>query len=190
LLGLGGRRCTYLNLEEVWGVRDVRKVNLSLMAKWRWRLIHGESMLWKEVLCDKYGSHVLNVLEDGSIIWAGYDSKWWKDVMGLEWSSGSNWFNSEVIRKVGNRNKTSFWNHVWLGEGSLRSKYPHLYDISNQKESCIGQMRGVRGGWEWHWRRNFFVWEENLFANLVSDLEGVLLAQEEDRWPVGVEVGG
>jgi len=65
-------------------VRDVHKVNLSLLAKWRWRLIHGDNMLWKEVLCEKYGTQVFNVLEEGSVNWPGYASKWWKDMVGLE----------------------------------------------------------------------------------------------------------
>jgi len=37
------------------GVRDIRLVNLSLLAKWRWRLLQNEGGLWKEVLVEKYG---------------------------------------------------------------------------------------------------------------------------------------
>jgi len=35
-------------------VRDVRAVNLSLLAKWRWRLLNVENALWKEALVEKY----------------------------------------------------------------------------------------------------------------------------------------
>lgn len=67
-------------------------------------------------------------------------------MVGLDRREGSYWFNSEVVRKVGNGNKTSFWNHVWLGNETLRSSYPRLYDISNQKDMCVGEMREVAGG--------------------------------------------
>jgi len=34
-------------------VRDIRLVNLSLLAKRRWRLLQNEEGLWKEVLVEK-----------------------------------------------------------------------------------------------------------------------------------------
>jgi len=40
------------------GVRDLKLANVSLLAKWRWRLLDGERSLWKEVLEDKYGPRV------------------------------------------------------------------------------------------------------------------------------------
>jgi hypothetical protein len=36
------------------GVRDVRVVNISLLTKWRWRLLYDDNMVWKEVLKSKY----------------------------------------------------------------------------------------------------------------------------------------
>jgi hypothetical protein len=41
------------------GVRDVRVVNISLLTKWRWRLLHEDHGVWKEVLKSKYGSGVV-----------------------------------------------------------------------------------------------------------------------------------
>lgn len=40
------------------GVRDIRLVNVSLLAKWWWRLLQDQSSLWKEVLEDIYGPRV------------------------------------------------------------------------------------------------------------------------------------
>lgn len=37
------------------GVRDIKLVNISLLAKWKWRLIDDKPVLGKEVLEDKYG---------------------------------------------------------------------------------------------------------------------------------------
>jgi hypothetical protein len=37
-------------------VKDVRLFNLSLLTKWKWRLLHDDISLWKRVLMDKYGT--------------------------------------------------------------------------------------------------------------------------------------
>ncbi|GAU26541.1 hypothetical protein TSUD_361750 [Trifolium subterraneum] len=55
------------------GVRDVRLVNLSLLAKWRWRLLLPGSSLWKEVLVAKYGG-IEQKLASGVGGWKG--GKW------------------------------------------------------------------------------------------------------------------
>lgn len=40
-------------------VKDVKLVNLSFLTKWRWRLIQMDNSLWKRVLEDKYGIHIV-----------------------------------------------------------------------------------------------------------------------------------
>lgn len=50
----GGRKISWIKWSQVYqpkamgrlGVRDVKRVNLSHLAKWRWRLIQGENLLW------------------------------------------------------------------------------------------------------------------------------------------------
>ena len=42
-------------------------------------------------------------------IWLRYSSRWWKDIITLERSVGSSWFNSEVVRKVDNESETNSW---------------------------------------------------------------------------------
>jgi hypothetical protein len=43
------------------GVRDIKAVNLSLLMKWRWRLLNSEVFgIWKDVLVAKYGAHILH----------------------------------------------------------------------------------------------------------------------------------
>jgi hypothetical protein len=41
------------------GIRDLRLVNLSLLAKWRWRLLLDGEELWKGVVVARYGEDVL-----------------------------------------------------------------------------------------------------------------------------------
>jgi hypothetical protein len=43
------------------GVRDLEVVNISILLKWRWRLVSIEGpTLWKEVLVAKYGNNILS----------------------------------------------------------------------------------------------------------------------------------
>jgi len=88
-------------------------MNISLLAKWRWRLLDREKALWKRVLVEKYGRCEGTLLEAGSLEWSRHSSLWWKEVVKLGDFCRSNWFNLEVVRKVGNGLNSSFWNDRW-----------------------------------------------------------------------------
>jgi len=141
-------------------VKDIRIMNVSLLAKWQWRLLDGEKSLWKEVLEEKYGPYVGVVLEGSNGSWPRYVSLWWKDLVKLGDFGARGWFNSEVICYVGNGLNTSFWNVKWKAERCFRLKYPRLFMISNQKEALVGEM-GLESeeGREWifTWRQPFCV---------------------------------
>ncbi|PNY05201.1 ribonuclease H [Trifolium pratense] len=63
------------------GVRDLEVVNLSLLMKWRWRLLQREdTALWKEVLLAKYGSHILHKAEWSDCHPPYFASLWWRDI--------------------------------------------------------------------------------------------------------------
>ncbi|KEH37317.1 transmembrane protein, putative [Medicago truncatula] len=71
----GGNKISWVKWETVCqskrngglGVKDIRLMNVSLLAKWRWRLIDGDTALWKEALRAKYGIGVDNLLVGGFI---------------------------------------------------------------------------------------------------------------------------
>lgn len=120
------------------GVRDIKVVNLSLLVKWRWRMMQKGCLMWKEVLREKYGWDEGAPLGAGGLVCSTYASRRWKDIANLDDGGGVNWFNTEVIRRVGNGRETSFGNAVWRGERSFRERYPRLYSLSNQKEAFVG----------------------------------------------------
>ena len=175
------------------GVRDVRWVNLSLLAKWRWRLLQNGEGLWKDVLIEKYGIRVSNLLIAQGGTWPRFMSKWWKDIAQLEDNGGISWFNSEVVRKVGVGNSTSFWKDPWRGATPFCRKYPRLFAISNNKEATVEEVRQGNGAtleWDFRWRRALFVWEEELLISLMEDLESHSWENHEDRWGWMPEVDG
>jgi hypothetical protein len=65
-------------------VRDVSKVNLSLLIKWRWKLIQGDDAIWKRVLVARYGEGVR-----ANVHWIDQSlhtcaSVWWKDLCRID----------------------------------------------------------------------------------------------------------
>ncbi|MCH89626.1 RNA-directed DNA polymerase (Reverse transcriptase), partial [Trifolium medium] len=97
------------------GVRDVRAVNLSIFAKWRWRLLQSEHSLWEEVLVGKYGNDILSETHCGNFNPPLSSSRWWKDLCQLKERVGSNWFSSQVFRWVNIGVSSRFWSDHWLG---------------------------------------------------------------------------
>jgi hypothetical protein len=120
-----------------FGIRDFKIVNLSLLAKWGWRLLQGGFGR----RCCKRNIRIGEVMSGGNDNWPHYASRWWKYIVTIEKGHGTNWFNAEVARKVYDDENTSFWRTKWRGYVSFCDKYPRLYAISNQKEAIIAAMR-------------------------------------------------
>jgi hypothetical protein len=92
-------------------------MNLSLLAKWRWKLLSEGDEMWRRVVVSKYGGGVvgnanLNV-EDSRY---GM-SVWWRDICRLD--VGVGWFNQVTMKKLGNGSTTRFGNDVWVEDQSL-----------------------------------------------------------------------
>ena len=167
----GGRKISWVNWNSVCqakensglGLRDVRVLNVSLLAKWKWRLLDGETGLWKPVLVKRYGPNVTTLVEGAVAHHWRSASTWWRDVVNLDNFGAQGWFSSELTTMVDNGMNSSLWNVKWRGDRTFRSKYPRLYSISNQKECCVGEIGEVVGSstdWHFEWRRDFFDWED------------------------------
>jgi hypothetical protein len=121
-------------------------MNVSLLAKWRLRLLDGDNALWKDVLEEKYGPCKGCMLDGDAPSWPRFTSVWWKELVKLDNFGDVGWFKGEIVRKVGNGLKTSFWKDKWCQRGSFAHLYPRLYSISNQKEALVGEIGEVLEG--------------------------------------------
>jgi hypothetical protein len=123
-------------------------MNLSLLFKWRWRLINTEvSGIWKEVLAAKYGDFILHnvVWQNRSIL--RHASNWWKDICELnECVEAKNWVVESISRCLGNGSQTSFWNDNWCGGEPLNIKFPRLFSLATNKDVSIRDMVVVYRG--------------------------------------------
>ena len=75
-------------------LRDIRVVNKSLLAMWRWKLLLEDDTLWKK---------------DGGGMWPTCALNWWKNLVELDGRGDVKWFIEEVDRKVGDGMRTKFW---------------------------------------------------------------------------------
>jgi hypothetical protein len=64
-----------------------------------------------------------------------------------------------VVKELGNGAHTWFWEDVWVGEESLRQRFPRLFSISIQQDGLVASMRDpdVVIGWNFRWRRRLWV---------------------------------
>lgn len=107
--------------------------------------MNGENELWKEVLREKYGPNISNLMERGVEPRVRMSSKWWKNIVNIEGRGGINWFNEEVERRVRNRENTKSWYCRWRGGVPFYEKYPRLFAMSTQKEAMVADIWVVNG---------------------------------------------
>jgi hypothetical protein len=166
------------------GIRDLRLVNLSLLAKWRWKLLMNGDEVWKRIIVSKYGENVVGSTRLEVNGGGGHTCfAWWKDLCRLD--EGVGWFNHVVRKKLGRGNTINFWKDIWVGDISLEQRFPILFNISVQHGTMIRDMgRWENGVWRWEllWRRRFFAWEEPMLCDLEVVINGVVMEDVEDSW--------
>jgi hypothetical protein len=173
------------------GVRDLRRVNLSLLAKWRWRFLNSDRCFWRSVLEAKYGEslavgHIQHDYSESRMA-----STWWRDICKLE--GDERWFVETTVKKLGDGNMTELWNDAWLGTVPLKDRFPRLFSISTLKEAKVAEAGiWVNNSWCWSltWRRNFFVWEEEMHIELMALLHGTSPSVACDKWVWTEGAGG
>jgi hypothetical protein len=154
------------------GIHDLRKMNLSLLCKWWWKIERGEG-LWQEIVKKKYIklSHVAQLKPKP------YISPMWNDLLKVR-----DLYLRGRIMMVGDGNATDFWNDVWCGEMALKEKYPNLFDICNEQCCLVAEMA------QKNWRLSFRRWldeeNQNQWRTLRNTLTTCALTQcqEMPKW--------
>ena len=131
------------------GIKDIHRFNVTLLAKWKWRLSSKEVGEWKNVIESRYGDwrDMANSTGDRK------NSYWWKDLGSIcEVHSATNWFDKRISWKHGNGDKIRFWEDWWVGEGKLMDKFPRLYVI------CLGRGKTINEMRTWNGNSKDFMW--------------------------------
>jgi len=160
------------------GVRRIREFNVALLGKWCWRMLVERDSLWFKVLLARYGL-ADGRLRDGRRL----ASTWWRDLQVL---SREEWFTDSADRVVRNGVNTLFWSDVWVGEVSLRVRFPRLFDLSGYKELIVAEMCQLGWGVDgqaWWWRRGVVCMGRGVGGDLILLLHGVVLQVDKaDKW--------
>nr|XP_016470546.1 PREDICTED: uncharacterized protein LOC107792821 [Nicotiana tabacum] len=161
-------RVDALRRKFIWqGKKEKKAYNL-----WLWRFSLEDQALWRKVICEKYGA-------DGRWCTAGasrpYGVSVWKSIRNL-WPG----FISNVRNKVGNDNKTSFWNDDWIGNGPLKEVFPYLFTIVQQPQTTVAEVWSMQG-WNVTFRRFLNDWEVTRVIEFYKLLDGFKgITEEED----------
>jgi hypothetical protein len=111
------------------GIKDLRKLNISLMCKWWWRL-ETEEGLWQDIVKYKY-------LNNKSIHEVGHrinDSPMWSDLLKVK---GIYLQGRGVTFRRGNL--TRFWFDPWVYKEPLYLAAPLLFELCDKKEITVAQ---------------------------------------------------
>ncbi|KAL4578242.1 hypothetical protein LXL04_014362 [Taraxacum kok-saghyz] len=122
------------------GLGSLKAFNISLIAKWWWRLRNNKEAIWCKVIT---GIHNLNnkpshQMSDKSITGV------WKNIAGIK----------EDLEKVGVNMEEVFKKEVrsykWNGDNTLKEAFPQLYRLEKKKHYKIGdRIKTTQIQWEW-----------------------------------------
>ncbi|XP_057444445.1 uncharacterized protein LOC130736659 [Lotus japonicus] len=107
-------------------------------------------------------------------------SSWWNDITSACVLEGWNWFENGAQKLVREGNDTAFWTESWLGNESLQSRFPRLYNLSKQKRYSVKNM-GMWSNGVWHWD---FKWRRSLRGReeaWLEELMGMLMFENANE---------
>jgi hypothetical protein len=106
------------------GIKNIKKMNVSLLCKWWWKL-ESEDGLWQSIVKAKYlgGGNLI-----GAIKHRPDDSPVWSDLLKIRYI----YLRGRSV-KVKNCKSTLFWEDPWLKDTPLCILYPVLYNLCKRE---------------------------------------------------------
>ncbi|GJU06268.1 RNA-directed DNA polymerase, eukaryota, reverse transcriptase zinc-binding domain protein [Tanacetum coccineum] len=170
------------------GISSLYATNRSLLFKWVWRFLTQESSLWSRFIKAIHGTKgaamdVQKLTNKGSI---------WYDLIHAFSTLNNKGVDllSFMRRKLGNGERTLFWEDIWLGEVALKSAYPRIFALELRKDCSVAEKmshssldlsfcRLPRGGIE-----------SEHYRNLCDAVSDITLPQMHDRWSWTLNASG
>lgn len=139
-------------------IKDLRRMNVSLLCKWRWK-VENESRIWHDIVRKKY-------LKKGGITHlkkSNKNSPMWNDLLKIRhiYLKGRSMIS-------GNGRFTSFWHDRWCGQVSLAEKFPQLYRINQEQEVSVEYMKHMQ------WCLSFRRWLHEDLHNKLRRLQDIV----------------
>nr|CAD1830029.1 unnamed protein product [Ananas comosus var. bracteatus] len=116
-------------------------MNLTLLTKWWWRFFNEPSTPWNKLIRSLYYTRRTPLHEGRSFL---PHSQWWRSVLFCQ-----DIFKCGTIYKIGDGRDIRLWSDIWLGETSLRTQFPEIYDNVRNKDVSVSHCWNTNG---WGWR--------------------------------------
>ncbi|XP_022040184.1 uncharacterized protein LOC110942726 [Helianthus annuus] len=168
------------------GISRMVDVNLALLAKWAWRFSLEVNSKWRGII---------EAIHGGRGLWSFLPVK--RSIPGC-WKSIVNVLDKvrlpdkslhQMIKGtvgVGNGTVVRYWFDIWIGDVTLKNRWPCLYSLDRNKGCRVMDRfkpNGVGLLFAGNWRRQPTSVEElSEMQDLVRLLHGFKLADREDRW--------
>jgi hypothetical protein len=109
------------------GIKDIRKMNISLLCKWWWKL-ENEDGMWQEVVRNKYmlGETV------GTVKHMLDNSPTWTDLL----KTKNIYLRGRKV-ETENGKMTLFWKDPWLWDEPICLTAPVLFDLCDEKDITV-----------------------------------------------------
>jgi hypothetical protein len=151
------------------GVKDLRKLNISLMCKW-WRILEHETGLWQEIVRLKYtkGNRVCLIKHNS------HDSPVWTNLLKIR-----HIYLKGMEYELNDGNSISFWLDTWLRSTILCTSYPALYDLCREQDSSVKEVADA--DWVLHFRVSLPPILREQWYELAAKLNEVALKDGRDK---------
>lgn len=92
------------------GIKHCDMFNISLLCKWKWRILNEPNSIWSGLFLLRYEDINTKILGVDRKVPNKFDSLWWRDLdlVGPIENEDSNWFTSYISCRLGNRLSLDF----------------------------------------------------------------------------------
>ncbi|GJW23890.1 RNA-directed DNA polymerase, eukaryota, reverse transcriptase zinc-binding domain protein [Tanacetum coccineum] len=192
---LNSKKASWVNWKKVLapkekgglGVSNLYALNRGLMFKWMCRFYTQNTSLWVRVIKAIHG-------DDGKVggyVKDGAKSCWLSIVNELNTlkNKGINLLDFLYV-KLGNGDKTAFWEDRWIEGSALKTRYPRLFNLETCKSITVSMKLAQPGLGDSFRRTPRGGVEQAQFDELSALLQNVTVSTISDRWNWALESSG
>ncbi|KAL7607598.1 hypothetical protein Lser_V15G19622 [Lactuca serriola] len=169
------------------GLGSIKALNIGLLVKWWWRLKDDRHSLWARVI---YGIHNL---ADKPFEYLSRNTSCgvWNNIGRIKKTLLEQGIDVQDIFRlvIKSGNEFMFWYDSWLGSGSLKVKYPSLFELESRKQ-CIVADRISGSNYGWNWKSSPGLGLDPIVSTLSSDVSGIHLRTGLDYWSCRLNADG
>jgi hypothetical protein len=136
------------------GVKNLEKMNTSLLIKWWWKLESKDGLWQKLVRAKCLKDRPVACIEHRQV-----DSPCWSELLKVK-----TLYLEDRTMRVGNGKKTSFWDDAWCTQIPLKTMFASLFVICEQQKVSV-QEASLN-----HWNLSYRRWLERT-TKPTSELE-------------------